>query len=326
MTASGIARWRPPPSSGSAIRPAPSRPCRDDIRTDERHATRLPPGQRPLGGGRPRHRSKTVASATPPCAICGCARGLPSRRAGTAGGMPMRSGRSGLSRRDALWAVRALAARRAIRTNCRCSPRRPMPQIEPDAALPPMLPGEQVVEDYRHLSLSLKAHPVSFLRDELDARRRHPAERAAERAAEPAERVTIAGLVLVRQRPGTAKGVIFMTLEDETGIANTIVWPKIFETLPSHRARRAARQRHRQLQNEKGVIHVVVDHIEDMTPLLRRLSEHGASIKRARQRRRGAPPAGRTPSPSALGQLARHHAERSARGTNREGDAQGAQF
>ena len=87
--------------------------------------------------------------------------------------------------------------------------------------------GEHVVSDYRSLSLSLKAHPVSFLRRELAAAAswRRPACRAAGAAA----RVSVAGLVLVRQRPGTASGVIFATLEDETGVANIIVWPKIFE-------------------------------------------------------------------------------------------------
>ena len=103
-----------------------------------------------------------------------------------------------------------------------------MPELEPDAALPPMPPGEQVVEDYRHLHLSLKAHPVSFLRARSRGARHHAARAAARHRS--GRRVTVAGLVLVRQRPGTAKGVIFMTLEDETGIANTIVWPRIFET------------------------------------------------------------------------------------------------
>ena len=87
-----------------------------------------------------------------------------------------------------------------------------------------MPPGEQVVEDYRHLHLSLKAHPVSFLRADLDRRGITRHEHLPGIAS--GEHVTVAGLVLVRQRPGTAKGVIFMTLEDETGIANTIVWAR----------------------------------------------------------------------------------------------------
>src|SRR5438270_6997587 len=101
-----------------------------------------------------------------------------------------------------------------------------MPELKPDVDLPPMPPGQQVVEDYRHLHLSLKAHPVSFLRADLDRRGILPTARLAALGSGP--RVTVAGLVLVRQRPGDAKA-IFMTLEDETGIANAILWLKTFE-------------------------------------------------------------------------------------------------
>jgi len=143
-----------------------------------------------------------------------------------------------------------------------------------------MPPGEQVVEDYRHLHLSLKAHPVSFLRGDLDRRgiTRHellPGIRSG-------ERVTVAGLVLVRQRPGTAKGVIFMTLEDETGIANTIVWQRMFETFRPIVIGARLVAVTGPLQNASGVIHVVMERIEDLTPLLRRLSDaHGAVDIRA---------------------------------------------
>src|SRR6185295_6002548 len=100
------------------------------------------------------------------------------------------------------------------------------PTLEAEAHLPVMLPGEQVIEDYRHLHLSLKAHPVSFLRRDLDVRGivRHELLPGVV----PGRRVTVAGIVLVRQRPGDAKA-IFMTLEDETGVANTIVWLRTFE-------------------------------------------------------------------------------------------------
>jgi error-prone DNA polymerase len=155
-----------------------------------------------------------------------------------------------------------------------------MPELEPDADLPPMPPGEQVVEDYRHLHLSLKAHPVSFLRADLAARGivRHELLPTIANGA----RVTVAGLVLVRQRPGTAKGVIFMTLEDETGIANTIVWQRMFEMYrPTVIGARLVAVTG-PLQNASGVIHVVMERIEDLTPLLRRLSDaHGAVDIRA---------------------------------------------
>jgi error-prone DNA polymerase len=85
--------------------------------------------------------------------------------------------------------------------------------------------------------------------------------------------VTVAGLVLVRQRPGTAKGVIFATLEDETGIANVIVWPKVFETFRPVVLGARLISVTGKLQNASNVVHVVADEIEDLTPLLRRLSE-----------------------------------------------------
>ncbi|MEA2880714.1 MAG: error-prone polymerase [Hyphomicrobiales bacterium] len=179
-------------------------------------------------------------------------------------------GSLGLSRRDALWAVRALQ-RAGDKDDLPLFRRVAMPEMEPDVALPPMPPGAQVVEDYRHLHLSLKAHPVSFLRGDLDRRgiTRHemlPGIRSG-------ERVTVAGLVLVRQRPGTAKGVIFMTLEDETGIANTIVWARAFEQFRPVVIGARLVAVTGPLQSASGVIHVVMEHIEDLTPLLRRLSD-----------------------------------------------------
>src|SRR5205823_5200502 len=117
----------------------------------------------------------------------------------------------GLDRREALWAVRALQ-RSGDKDDLPLFARVAMPELEPDAVLPPMLPGEQVVADYRHLRLSLKAHPVSFIRAELT---RRSILRNQDLTAIPSgRRVTVAGLVLVRQRPGDAKA-IFMTLEDE---------------------------------------------------------------------------------------------------------------
>jgi len=173
----------------------------------------------------------------------------------------------GLDRRAALWAVKALDARSAAE-------RLPLfeqvghadLQSEPVVALPAMLPGEQVIDDYRALSLSLKAHPVSFLRETF-ARQGIVTNRHLD-TIRSGRMVTVAGLVLVRQRPGTAKGVIFMTLEDETGIANAIVWQKTFE---QYRAvvmgARLVKIRGR-VQSQSGVIHVVASHMEDMTPAL----------------------------------------------------------
>ena len=152
-----------------------------------------------------------------------------------------------------------------------------MPAREPDVALPPMRMGEQVVEDYRRLHLSLKAHPVSFLRRDLDRRGILPHEKLA--TTPSGRRVTVAGLVLVRQRPGSANGVIFMTLEDETAVANTIVWPKIFETFRPIVLGARLISVTGKLQNESGVIHVVADRLEDFTPLLKRLAEDAGCVE-----------------------------------------------
>ena len=92
---------------------------------------------------------------------------------------------------------------------------------EPSVALPAMSPQEEVFADYQTAGLSLKAHPISFFRTELDRLGVVPAERLAEMSHD--ESVCVAGLVLVRQRPGTARGVTFVTLEDDTGIINLIV-------------------------------------------------------------------------------------------------------
>lgn len=176
-------------------------------------------------------------------------------------------GSMGLSRRQAVWAVRGLDAGKV-------SQRLPLLEVadhadlrpEPETKLPQMLPGEEVIEDYRYLKLSLKAHPVSFLREEF---RSMGITRSVDLLTVPnGRRVTIGGLVLVRQRPGSAKGVIFMTLEDETGVANAIVWKNTFEKYrPIVMGARLVKI-HGRLQSQSGVIHTVVEHIEDITPML----------------------------------------------------------
>ncbi|MBW6424496.1 error-prone DNA polymerase [Rhizobium sp. XQZ8] len=176
-------------------------------------------------------------------------------------------GSIGLSRRQAIWAVRGLDTGKV-------SQRLPLLEVadhadlrpEPKTKLPEMLLGEEVIEDYRYLKLSLKAHPVSFLRDEF---RSMGITRSVDLLTVPnGRRVTIGGIVLVRQRPGSAKGVIFMTLEDETGVANAIVWKNTFEKYrPVVMGARLVKI-HGKLQSQSGVIHTVVEHIEDITPML----------------------------------------------------------
>jgi error-prone DNA polymerase len=186
----------------------------------------------------------------------------------------------GLDRRDALWAARGLgSAASADKPGSRLPlfDHAALGDIrrEPDVALPPMPIGEHVVNDYRYLSLSLKAHPLSFLRPQLAARRILADEGL--RDIPNNRRVTVFGLVLVRQRPGTASGVIFMTIEDETDIANIIVWPKIFERFrPVVLGARLVAVTGK-VQSESGVIHVVSEKLEDLTPMLEALSaEAGA--------------------------------------------------
>ena len=208
----------------------------------------------------------------------------------------------GLDRRAALWAVRGLADAplplfaaadaphrqdRALHRHGRpwaghAPPSLPNEVIEPAVALTPMSEAREVVEDYRSIGLSLRRHPAAFLR-------RHFAHTgmiacADLTTARDGARVTVPGIVLVRQRPGSAQGVLFITIEDETGIANLIVWPSLFE-----RQRRliltagmiAARGR---VQREGIVIHVVAEHLTDLSDLLRRLgqSEEGFAFQPGR--------------------------------------------
>jgi error-prone DNA polymerase len=181
----------------------------------------------------------------------------------------------GLDRRQALWAVRGLD-RVGDQDDLPLFSSRPGRDTEPDARLPPMPLGAHVVEDYRRLSLSLKAHPASFLRARLSARGILRSEALS--SVKNGERVTVAGLVLVRQRPGTAGGVIFMTLEDETGVANIIVWPKVFERLRAIVLGARFVAVTGKLQSEQGVIHIVAERMNDLTPMLGLLSEAGPTI------------------------------------------------
>jgi error-prone DNA polymerase len=130
----------------------------------------------------------------------------------------------GLDRRAALWAIKGIETNRLPLFAALDGPL----AHETPVVLPAMKPGEHVVADYAATSLSLKRHPVAFLRERLTARGIVPAEVMGR--TKNGRRLTVAGLVLVRQRPGTAKGTIFLTLEDETGVANVIVWHDCFET------------------------------------------------------------------------------------------------
>ena len=147
---------------------------------------------------------------------------------------------------------------------------------EAEVHLPPMPLGEEVINDYRFLRLSLRAHPAQFLREDLNIR--HVLRNEALRGIANNTRVRISGLVTCRQRPGSANGVVFMTIEDESAVANVIVWPRTFERVrPVVLGARYVLVTGR-VQEESGVIHVVAEQLEDLTPWLARLAEHGGEI------------------------------------------------
>ena len=182
----------------------------------------------------------------------------------------------GLDRRAALWAAKALDGRSAAETLPLFDrPGQRLRDREPETRLPVMPPGEHVIHDYRALGLSLKAHPVSFLRRRLDAAGVLPNGRLPTIAN--GRRVTVAGLVLVRQRPGKGNA-IFLTLEDEGGIANIIIWHRRFDRFrPVVMGSKLIRVTGR-LQCESGVIHIIAESMENLTGWLADLSE-GAAAK-----------------------------------------------
>lgn len=167
-----------------------------------------------------------------------------------------------LTRRDALWAAKALKAPA------------PLPLfgtdgeggIEPQVALPQMTLGQEVVEDYVSLRLSLRAHPMELLRPHL------PDSIPHNRLGHTRTRATVTGLVITRQRPGTASGVIFLTLEDESGTANIIVWKKVYQAFrKAVIAGRLIRITGR-IQRDGPTTHLIAERVEDMSHLLTSLS------------------------------------------------------
>lgn len=179
-------------------------------------------------------------------------------------------GSLGLCRREALWQVRRLPDDK------------PLPLFaasdsdelgeEPRTLLPPMRDSEQVVADYQHLRLSLKGHPMQFLRGLFAGEGALSCKDLAE--GRDGRRCRLAGIITVRQRPGSAKGVMFMTLEDETGIANAVLWQSTFE-----RYRRQAMGARlvllegRLQRSPEGIVHLVAERVADRTYELARLSD-----------------------------------------------------
>jgi len=189
-----------------------------------------------------------------------------------------------LERRDALWAIKALrdeplplftaAAVREARAIAE--------QREPEVELRQMTEGHNVVEDYSHTGLTLRQHPLRFLRADLAKRRIVTCAEAM--TARDGQWLMAAGLVLVRQRPGSAKGVMFITIEDETGVANIVVWPKLFER--SRRVVLGASMMaiNGRIQREGEVVHLVAQQLFDLSSDLSSLAERDGLFR---------PPSGR---------------------------------
>jgi error-prone DNA polymerase len=145
---------------------------------------------------------------------------------------------------------------------------------EPAPRLKAMTEGREIVEDYSHVGVSLRRHPLALLREDLTALGRAPCKVAAE--ARDGRFIKTAGLVLVRQMPGTAKGVMFMTIEDETGASNLVIWKTLYE-----KQRRIAIGAHMigvdgRIQREGDVVHLVAYQLHDLSSLMATLQDRGA--------------------------------------------------
>ncbi|KAA3451344.1 error-prone DNA polymerase [Mesorhizobium sp. SARCC-RB16n] len=177
----------------------------------------------------------------------------------------------GLDRRAALWEVRALDGKSAAeKLPLFDQPALNLRELEPETKLPKMPLGEHVIHDYRSLGLSLKAHPVAFLRERLE--RAGVTPNASLPSVRDGRRVSVAGLVLVRQRPGKGNA-IFLTLEDDKAVANVIFWERTFTRFrPIVMGARFVKVSGK-LQSESGVVHIIAEKIEDLTPWLTVLLE-----------------------------------------------------
>ena len=178
----------------------------------------------------------------------------------------------GLDRRAALWDSRALKQAPDLPLFAHAEARDEGSEAEP-AQLPAMALSEHVVNDYQTIRLSLKAHPMRFLRAHYAAQKFVTADQL--KSIKNGKRLSIAGLVLIRQRPGSAKGVVFITLEDETGVANLVIWPDVFgrQRKIVMGARLMAVHGIVQRDEDDGVIHVVARRLEDHSHMLRHLSD-----------------------------------------------------
>src|SRR5690606_14549096 len=175
----------------------------------------------------------------------------------------------GLDRRQGLWQVKALGPAEALPLFAWSEAQEEGPEAE--VRLPEMPLSEHVINDYQTLRLSLKAHPMSFLRERGKAEGVSSCDEL--RNVRDGAWVKVAGAVLVRQRPGSSKGVVFMTIEDETGIANAVVWPKMLERYRKVVMGARLIVIEGRIQRHEDIIHVVSARLTDRSDWLLLLSE-----------------------------------------------------
>ncbi len=203
-----------------------------------------------------------------------------------------------LSRRDALWSIKALRDDPLpLFSAASTDAGELVPEVnEPDATLPAMPAGQEVVEDYTHVGVTLRDHPLAFLRDELQAR--HVMTCADGTAMRDRRLTRVAGLVLVRQKPGSAKGVMFITIEDETGVANLVIWPSLYEQQRRVVLSASLLVVDGKVQREGEVVHIVAERLHDGSDLLASLGRRGEfrlPHGRGDEVYRGSAPDARTP-------------------------------
>ncbi|SDX55531.1 error-prone DNA polymerase, DnaE-like [Ruegeria halocynthiae] len=206
-----------------------------------------------------------------------------------------------LTRRDALWHVKAIRSRTALPLFN--DPIDGESINEPQVNLPVMHLGEEVVEDYVSTRLTLRSHPMELLRPSLPGLVPHATLQDI-----PLGRYSVCGLVITRQRPGTASGVIFLTLEDETGVSNVVVWPKVYERFRRIVMGGRLLQVRGYLQREGIVVHLIAQEITDMS---HKLSELGHPLDEAVGITQ--PQADDTPRPRQTASSARHPREQAKR-------------
>ena len=184
----------------------------------------------------------------------------------------------GIDRRAALWQAQGLrdAPALALFEHAEAAGE----GAEPETHLPAMAQAEHVVADYQTLRLSLKAHPMGFFRGSLRKQEFSSTHNLIHMGH--GQRVSLAGLVLVRQKPGSAKGVCFITIEDEDGVANLVIWPKMFEHYRALIMTARLLVVHGRVQTDGRVIHIVAERLEDGTARLDRLAQERVPVTAVR--------------------------------------------